>query len=54
MQESQWQTSFAVEVDLGAGLSHRQKVVLFNSARRCEVWKLLNGHLSFDYQWREQ
>ncbi len=45
-----WQTQFEVQVDLGAGLTRREQIILFNSARRCEVNKLLNGEMTFDYQ----
>ena len=45
-----WHTRFAVRVDLGDGLTRRERIILFNSARRCEVNKLLNGPMSFDYQ----
>lgn len=45
-----WQTRFEVQVDLGRGLAQRERIILFNSARRCEVHKLLNGEMTFDYQ----
>jgi len=45
-----WQTRFEVRVDLGEGLTRRERIILFNSARRCEVNKLLNGAMTFDYQ----
>ena len=45
-----WQSRFAVQVDVGAGLSQRERIILFNSARHCEVHKLLSGELSFDYR----
>ena len=45
-----WQTQFQVQVDLGEGLTRREQIILFNSARRCEVNKLLNGEIRFDYQ----
>ena len=47
---TQWRTRFAVQVDLGAGLSHREQALLFNSARRCEVHKLLEGETAFAYE----
>ena len=53
MQGPLWQTSFVVRVNLGHGLTHRERVILFNSARRCEVHKLLTGELHFDYDWLE-
>jgi hypothetical protein len=50
-QEGQpWKTHFEVQVDLGEGLTRRERVILFNSARRCEVNKLLTGELTFAYQ----
>lgn len=51
--DSPWQTSFSVRIDLGEGLTHRERVILFNSARRCEVHKLLTGEMSFDYEWAD-
>lgn len=48
-EETCWQTRFQVEIDLGAGLSRREQIVLFNAARHCEVHKLLAGELAFDY-----
>ena len=49
--ESQpWRTQFGVQVDLGEGLTRREQIILFNAARRCEMNKLLNGEMTFDYQ----
>lgn len=45
-----WQTRFDVQIDLGEGLTRRERIILYNSARRCEVNKLLNGEIAFDYQ----
>jgi hypothetical protein len=45
-----WQTRFVVRVDLGNGLTRRERIILFNSARHCEVNKMLNGEIRFDYQ----
>jgi hypothetical protein len=44
-----WRTRFAVQVDLGEGLTRRERIILYNCARRCEVNKLLNGELTFEY-----
>lgn len=44
-----WQSRFDVRIDVGAGLDKRERIILFNSARRCEVHKLLSGEISFDY-----
>jgi uncharacterized OsmC-like protein len=48
-----WQTQFEVHIDLGEGLTRRERIILFNSARRCEVHKLLNGEVAFEYQLTE-
>jgi uncharacterized OsmC-like protein len=46
----EWQTQFEVHIDLGTGLTRRERIILLNSARRCEVHKLLKGEIAFDYQ----
>jgi uncharacterized OsmC-like protein len=38
-----------VRLVLGPGLTKRERAILFNSARRCEVYKLLTGKVQFDY-----
>jgi uncharacterized OsmC-like protein len=45
-----WRTAFVIHIDLGQGLSRREQIILLNSARHCEVHKLLGGEMSFDYQ----
>jgi len=51
IDESQprWQSRFEVQVDLGSGLSKRERIILFNSARHCEVHKLLSGEIGLNY-----
>jgi hypothetical protein len=44
-----WSTRFDVQIDLGEGLTRREQIILYNSARHCEVNKLLTGDLSFQY-----
>ena len=44
-----WQTAFVVRVDLGEDLTRRERAILFNAARGCEVHKLLDGEISFEY-----
>ncbi len=44
-----WQTSFVIRLDLGQGLTRRERAILFNSSRRCEVNKLLTGEMRFGY-----
>ncbi len=43
-------TTFRIEIDLGDGLSQRERVLLFNSARKCDVHELLDGNFQFDYR----
>jgi len=50
VEDGAWQSTFSVEIDLGPGLTRRERALLFNSARRCEVHKLLEGDLTFEYQ----
>lgn len=44
-----WVTAFTIRVDLGEGLSRRERAILFNAARGCEVHKLLEGEMTFEY-----
>ena len=46
---SPWRTRFGIHLDLGEGLTRREQAILYNSARNCEVHKLLSGGLEFDY-----
>jgi len=39
---------FSTIIDLGQGLTDREIRILFNSARRCEVHKLLGGQMEFE------
>lgn len=41
-------TKFSSTIDLGRGLNDRELKILFNSARRCEVHKLLGGQIEFE------
>ena len=50
VEDTSWQTSFVIDLDLGPGLGRRERVLLFNAARQCEVHKLLRGEMSFDYR----
>jgi uncharacterized OsmC-like protein len=43
-------THFLIKIDLGQGLSQRERVILYNSARRCEVYQLLTGEKTFEYE----
>ena len=43
----QQKTTFVTAVDLGLGLTERERRILFNSARLCEVHKLLGGGIEF-------
>jgi uncharacterized OsmC-like protein len=41
-------THFHSEIDLGEGLSAREQRILYNSAKQCEVHKMLRGDMTFD------
>jgi len=41
-------TRFSSRVELGEGLTDRERTILFNSARLCEVHKMLRGEIIFD------
>lgn len=41
-------TRFVSHLDLGKGLSRRERVILYNSARQCEVHKMLRGEIEFE------
>ena len=43
-------TRFASRLDLGEGLTRREVRILYNSARQCEVHKMLRGELVFEEQ----
>jgi uncharacterized OsmC-like protein len=43
----QQRTTFVTAIDLGSGLTGRERRILFNSARLCEVHKLLRGVIEF-------
>jgi uncharacterized OsmC-like protein len=45
-----FQTRFEIEIDLDGDFDQREKVILFNSARKCDVSKLLAGEIKFQYQ----
>jgi hypothetical protein len=53
VEQDRWDTSFFVRLDLGGGLTTRERTILFNSARQCDVRKLLIGVLHFDYGWMD-
>ena len=45
-----WVSDFHIRIDLGDGFSPRERKILFNSARLCEVHKILTGEFTFSYQ----
>lgn len=45
-----WSTAFNVQIDLGGGFTQREKKILFNSARLCDIHKILTGECTFDYR----
>ena len=50
MAESGWETRFRVRIDLGGRLTKREVAILYNSARKCEVHKMLSGPIAFAYE----
>jgi len=49
-QGTPWRTSVSIRINLGEGLTGREQKILFNSARLCEVHKMLAGEFSFEYE----
>lgn len=45
-----WITAFRIRIDLGDHLTQREQKILFNSARHCEVQKMLSGEFTFDFE----
>jgi uncharacterized OsmC-like protein len=45
-------TQFKIKIDLGDGLTQRERTILFNSARNCEVSKILKGKIDIGYEIR--
>ena len=45
-----WLSTFKIRIDLDKDLTGREKTILFNSARHCEVSKMLAGECTFDYE----
>lgn len=43
------QTSFNLSIELIGLLSQRETILLYNSARNCEVHKLMTGKMEFNY-----
>jgi uncharacterized OsmC-like protein len=41
-------THFVSHLDLGEGLTPRERRILYNSARNCEVHKMLGGEVAFE------
>jgi hypothetical protein len=47
-------TRFVTNLDLGPGLSRREQAILYNSARQCEVHKMLRGQIEFQDRLAEE
>jgi uncharacterized OsmC-like protein len=41
-------TRFVSQLDLGEALTPRERRILFNAARQCEVHKMLRGEITFE------
>ncbi|MDO9546975.1 MAG: hypothetical protein Q7J07_09555 [Pelolinea sp.] len=46
-------TQFNIELVLDGEFDKREKIILFNSARNCDVSKILAGKICFQYQLME-
>lgn len=46
-------TQFKIEIVLDGEFDKREKIILFNSARNCDVSKILAGKINFQYQLME-
>jgi uncharacterized OsmC-like protein len=46
-------THFVSHLDLGEGLTKREQRILYNSARNCEVHKMLRGEVTFEDSLRD-
>lgn len=42
-------TRFTIHIDLDGGLTQRERAILINSARHCEVGKMLTGQIEIEY-----
>jgi len=42
-------TRFKIRIDVGDGLTQRERAILFNSARNCEMGKIIDGEVDIDY-----
>ena len=40
---------FEVQVELSPGLTRRERTILYNSARACDVSNMLTGDINFTY-----
>jgi len=49
VSENPESTIFSVEIELSGDLTKREKILLFNSARKCDVSKMLSGEMNFTY-----
>ena len=47
------ETQFVIEAYLKGDLTKRDRILLFNSARKCEVSKLLSGKFNFQFELKE-
>ncbi len=47
-------THFTSRLELGEGLTIREQRILFNSARTCEVHKMLRGEITFEEHVQER
>ena len=49
-KQSPASAAFQVEIELSPELTQRERTILYNSARSCDVSKILTGDTSFTYK----
>ncbi|MFH2132275.1 MAG: hypothetical protein ABIK68_18000 [bacterium] len=50
-QQAQWKSGFSIDIKLDAHLTQREEAILFNTAKSCEVLKMLSGSMAFGFHW---
>lgn len=53
-EDNPWQVAFSLSFDMDKDLSRRECTILVNSAKSCEVSKILAGNTSFEFHQNHQ
>lgn len=51
--EEQWESVFKIDIELDQSLTKREKSILMNIARSCEVMKMLSGEPDYTFCLKE-